>query len=235
MFKTNELIINGKSTADFPFLIAVEELDPPQRAERKDKIFETDFSTGYLKQTINAYQGIVKTYKIYLHETSIEEFDKFKTFIADEGWFTPYNDPTRKYYFVKSEMKIEPMDKVNGYQVTVEFSCQPFAMEDEEVKQLGSQLVNHTNAPMFPLIKITGATGEETFLTIGDQKMTFKEIQDVIYIECKPLYQDAYSSGGRKVNNEVKGDFFVIEPGTHKVTKGQGISSVEITCRWGWR
>ena len=42
MLHDNALIINGKSTADLPFLVAVEENDAVRYAKRKDKIFEKE-------------------------------------------------------------------------------------------------------------------------------------------------------------------------------------------------
>lgn len=234
LVRSNELIINGRSSDSLPFYCVVEELDAPKKSEKKDKVFETDYADGYAVQTIDAYSGYERVYNFYLHNVVSSQIRQFKTFIPDSGWFKPYDDDL-KYYFVKSALVFEPLDSVNGYVCVVTFFCQPFGMEDEVTNDLGDKLYNHTNAPMYPLIEIRGATGEETYLQIGDQKMTFKEIQDVIYIECKPRYQDAWSSGGRKVNNEIKGPFFEILPGENIVTHGQGITSIKITERWGWR
>lgn len=234
MLRINELIINGKSTADLPFYCAVLELDPPQKSEKKDKLFETDFASGYSKQSVRAYSGIEKQYKFYLYDMEETDIQEFKTFIADEGWFRAWGSQL-KYVFVKSTLEFSHLDDVGGYEVLVTFSCQPFGLQDESTKNLDNRIYNPTNAPMYPFIEIRGAIGTETYLQIGSQRMTFKEIQDVIYIECKPHYQDVYSSGGRKLNAETKGPFFEIQPGENEVLKGPGITSIKITERWGWR
>lgn len=235
MFKTNEIIINGRSSADLPFPCAVEELDPPQRAEKKDKVFESDFVSGYLKQSIEAYSGKVKKFKIYLYDIDPEGFNLFKEFIADYGTLVPYNEPHLTYHFVKSTIELQPMDLTGGYEATVEFYCQPFGMEEERTLPLDSSIENKTNAPMYPLIKLTGQTSQPTFLQIGKQRMEIKEIQGILFIECQHGKQNAYTTGGKLCNNHISGDFFMIPSGKHLITKGQGIAGGMITCRWGWR
>lgn len=256
------MIVNGRSTDDLPFFCVVETNDAPKKSEKKDDVFETDYADGYAVQKIDAYSGNERVYNFYLHEVTNKEIRQFKTFVPDEGWFTPSDDDL-KFYFVKSLLEFEPLDSVNGYVCVVTFFCQPFGMEEETGTIIGndamtvvgiewdksssstaehvyylqsaSQIINHTNAPMYPLVEIRGATGNETFLQIGEQRMTFKEIQDVIYIECKPRFQDVWSSGGRKINNEVSGPFFEIQPGENPILKGEGINFIKITERWGWR
>lgn len=262
LLETNKLIVNGRSTADLSFYCAVESLDPPQRAERKDRLYVTDTSNGYAKQTIDAYKAKEKRYQFYLYDINEMDIREFKVFISDSGWFIPY-DESLKYHFEKTTMSFEEKDEFGGYECEVIFYCQPFGMEDESSVIIGNdamtiigaewntesnptmervyflesatQIINHTNAPMYPLVEVRGAIGVPTFLQIGEQRMTFKEIQDVIYIESKPHYQDVYGSGGKKLNNIVRGDFFEIQPGTNKILKGEGISLIKITERWGWR
>ena len=235
MLKINYLIINGSSTQGLPFYVEVEELSAPNKSKKKNKFFETQHANGLIVQEIDAYEPIEKPYKLYLHGVDEKGLRQFKSFITDRGTFTPSNENDLTYYFEDVEMEIKPIDAVGGYEVEVNFICQPFGFEKEITEPLGNTIVNHTNAPMYPRIKITGLSANQTYLKIGNQTMYFKEIQDVIYLECKHGFQDAWSSGGRKVNHEVKGDFFEIQPGTHSVTIGPGISSVEITKRWGWR
>lgn len=235
MVRLNEMVVNGKSTDDLPFFCVVEVNDAPKKSIKKDKLYETDFSNGYSRQSVEAFKGYDKTYNFYLHNVEMTDIREFTTFISDTGWFTPSDDRDVKYIYEKSELEFDELDAVNGYVCNVTFTCQPFAMENEHTTDLGSRVFNHTNAPMYPFIEIRGKTGNPTYLQIGDQRMTFKEIQDVIFIECKHGYQDVYSSGGRKLNNETKGDFFEIQPGENTVMKGQGITSVKITERWGWR
>lgn len=228
------MIINGKSTYNLPFYCVVEELDPPQKAKRKDKLFETEHGTGYMKQTVDAYEPVERKYMFYLHNVQWGDIQMFKDFIADSGWFIPFNEKYR-YDYLKSELEFAKLDAVNGYEVDVTFYCQPFAYEDEVSKKLGTKLYNETNAPMQPKFEIRGTSGQPSYLKIGEQTMHFKSLPGVIYIECKHGHQDAWSSGGRKVNNLIKGDFFEVPPGVHEVEKGQGITEVTITERRAWR
>lgn len=235
MLYNNHLIINGKSTSGFPFFVAVEENAAPTKARKKDRVFSEEHTNGYLRRSIHAYEGVDKRYKFYLHDVDKKQLREFKAFIAPSGWFTPADEDDVKYYYEAVEVSFGVLDAVNGYECEVTFKCQPFALENNpETVQLGNLITNHTNAPMYPFIKITGRSSVETFLQIGSQRMTFKEIQDIIYIECRHGHQDVWASGMRKINGEVRGDFFEIMPGTHNVTKGSGIQSVEITLRWGW-
>ncbi|MGX7091178.1 hypothetical protein [Hutsoniella sourekii] len=235
MLKYNEFIINGKSTASLPFFVAVEINSSPQKSKKKDKFYEPTHLTGVAVQSVEAYEPITKEYIFYLLDVDASQIRQFKTFVTDSGWFTSYDDPDLRYHFVESVLGFDELDMTNGYKVKVKFICQPFGMEKEVTEPLGSSLNNHTNAPMYPKLKITGQIGQQTSLKIGQQTMYFKEIQDVIYIECKPGYQDAWSTGGRKVNREIRGPFFEVQPGDNAVVKGPGIKQVEITKRWGWR
>lgn len=235
MLKTNEFICNGKRLTDLPFYVVCEVLAPPTRSDKKNILTELPFVNGVVVQDVDAYSTVPKEYAFYLHDVTSADVRKFKAFFPDRGEFTPYDEPDLRFIYESVHLSFSVLDNVGGYEVTATFTCQPFAYEEEKTMTLGSTITNHTNAPMHPKLKITGKTGSETYLKIGEQVMRFKEIQDVIYIECKHRHQDAYSSGGRKVNNEVKGDFFEIPVGIHRVEKGQGISSVEITTRWCWR
>ncbi|WP_303764816.1 hypothetical protein [Abiotrophia defectiva] len=239
MLHDNALIINGKSTADLPFLVAVEENDAVRYAKRKDKVFEEERVTGYLKQSIEAYEGIKKSYKLWCKTDSKKELRKLKAMLSEEGWFTPSDEPDLRYYYISLDTEWEVLDEVMGYPVTLVFYCQPFGMETPQVQTItnGQKLTNYTNAPMFPLIKVTGKSTVETFVQIGEQKMYLKELQEgqQVFIECTPGKQDAYTNGKQLLNERVRGNFFIVHPGDHIVNFGEGITNLEITCRWGWR
>lgn len=234
MVELNALIINGESTADLPFFCGVTDNSPPARAIKKNKIYELEHVNGAVVQSINAYGLVEKTYNFYLHDVTVANVRRFKSFIGYSGWFTPSDDLGIRYKFINAVPTVEPLDMTDGYRVSVVFTCEPFAYENESVGVLGASIVNHTNAPMYPLIKLTGTTGANTFLQIGNQRMTFTSgINGVVFVECKHGFQDVYTSTS-SINNQIRGPFFEIEPGTHSVTKGTGITAVEITKRWGW-
>lgn len=235
MPKVNELIINGRSTSDLPFFCAVEENSAPTRASKKNRLHELDMVNGAVVQTINAWSTVSKKYQFYLHDATKSDVRNLKAFVGYSGWFTPADDPGIRYIYMDTAFSSEPLDEFNGYTITVTFTCEPFEYEPESETTLGGSLVNHTNAPMYPKITITAATTSSTYLQIGSERMTFLNgINGTITIECKHGIQDVKNNLGASINNQVRGPFFEILPGTHSVTKGTGITTVKILNRWGW-
>lgn len=231
----NALIINGRSTGDLPFFCGVEENSSPTRAEKKNKYHDLDMVNGVAVQTIEAWSPVPKTYQFYLHDATKSDVRKLKAFIGYNGWFTPFDDPDIRYVFVNAVFSSEPLDEFNGYTVTVTFTCEPFEYEPEKVSALGSSITNHTTAPMYPKIVIAGMVATSTFLQIGSQRMTFPNgIDTSVTIECKHGLQNVFDKTGNKINSKVRGPFFEIPPGIHSVTKGSGITNIQITERWGW-
>lgn len=234
MFKVNELIINGRSSEDLPFNLLISENSAPQRTERKDRLEEFPHVTGVHKQTVNAYSPISKEYKGYMWQVTPYDRRLLKAWLGFEGWFTPSDDPDLRYIYERVTVEFEPVDSQGGYEFKILFLCQPFAYEPEQSLLLGSTLTNHTNAPMFPRLLIKGKSKEKTYLQIGQQRMTINRLDEPYTIECQYGHQDAWASGGRKVNHLVRGDFFEIPPGTHRVYRSKEIKEVRMLARWGW-
>lgn len=235
MPERNALIVNGKSTADLPFFCGVRENSPPARAEKKDQLYDLDMVNGNVVQTIDAWKPVTKQYLFYLHDVTKSQFRAFKAFIGWTGWFSPSDDPGMRYVYQKAVLESSPVDEFDGYEVAVTFTCEPFEYEEERTEELGSSIENHTNAPMYPRLIITGDTTSSTFLQIGEERMTFTNgIRNFVTIECKHGLQDVKDSNGLSINSQVRGPFFEIVPGEHAVTKGTGITSVQMTKRWGW-
>ena len=85
MLVYNSLIINGKSTADFPFFVGVIENSPPTKASKKNKLFEHEHANGIQVREVDAYESITKRYKFYLHDVTKAQIRQFKTFIGYRG------------------------------------------------------------------------------------------------------------------------------------------------------
>lgn len=235
MITYNQLMINGKSTADFPFPIFVEELPGLSMAKKKDKLFETDYQNGYVKQSVSAWESLSLVFKFYLHNVSRSQLREFKKLFVNEGTLVRYDDSDMHYNYLSVNLESEPIAETFGYEVTATFVCEPFEYEQEKEIVVTNKIVNHTNAPMHPLIKVKGNTQAETTLTIGKTTMVFKEgIDTLVEIECKDGYQNVRDKSGRLINNKIKGDFFEILPGESVVTKGAGITEVKLLARWGW-
>lgn len=235
MIKLNSLILNGKSSASFPFKVFVEEVPGLALAKKKDKVYEHDFMNGATKQTINAWESIPLQFVFYLHDTTRADLRLFKSWFKNEGTLVRYDDPDFHINYLSVEVESSPLDETYGYEVTATFMCEPFEYEEEKEITLGAEINNHTSSPMYPLIKITGDTASETSLSIGSQTMYFKQgVQGTITVECKHGKQNVKDSTGRLMNNQTRGSFFEIPVGKSKVVKGQGITEVKMLTRWGW-
>lgn len=235
MIELNSLILNGKSSADFPFFVAVEEVPGVLMPTKKDKIYQHEHMNGSVKQSINAWESITLEFIFYLHDVTRSDLRKFKSWFKPQGTLTRYDDPDMHYEYIQVNVSSKALDDTSGYEVTAVFLCQPFEFEKETEVVLGTTIRNETSAPMYPKIMIKGDTGEETYLKIGRQSMYFKQgVRNGAVIECKQGYQNITDLNGREINNQVKGDFFEITPGAHTVVKGKGITEVKMVTRWGW-
>lgn len=236
-FAYNALTINGVSTATLDFDCLVETNSPITMGKKKDILHEGEMVNGVLLQSIEAYEPVEKPYIFYLSNVTKDQARKFKALFDPTGWFTPYDDPNIRHYYYSFTMESEPLDDVDGYRVTVTFLCDPFEYEPEKVVTLGTSIVNHTNAPMFPKLEVLGSVATQQTLTIGAQTMIFKNgIPIRVWVENKLGAQNVTNNSGANINSQVKGPFFVIPPKkTVAVSKTSGITSVKMTTRWGWR
>lgn len=236
----NHLIINGRSSADLPFLIAVEKNSAPVKARKKNIYNELDSVSGLVVQTIDAWEPVERNYTFYLYDVTLSDVRLFKQFVGQSGQITPYNDQEMHYNYYSSEIDFETMDEDDAfhqnYQGTISFICEPFEYEEEQTVTVGSTIVNHTSGPMFPRLTVYGNTNARQTLTIGDQTMIFKRgVNPSITVECKFGEQNAYNQYGNLINSDIIGDFFVIPPdSTVKVTKTAGITKIDMLARWGW-
>lgn len=236
MIKLNSITLNGKSSADFPFFVAVEQIPGIVRSNKKDKIFKQDYVNGAVKQTIEAYDLIELEFVFYLFNVTRQQVREFKKWFVDSGQIRLSTDPTYHYNYLGVGLETAVMDETGGYQVKATFTCEPFEYEAERTITLGSTLINHTSVPMYPLITVEGNTTSETFLTIGSQTMYFKQgIDTRVTIECKHGLQNVRDKSNRLINNQVRGPFFEIAVGNSSVKRGTGITRVTMLTRWGWR
>lgn len=234
MVRYNALTINGWSTADLPFYVAVIEMPGLTMARKKDKHYNQSFSNSVTTQSVDAWETVEQMFVFYLHDADRYNLREFKALFKNQGEFMRYDDDLMTKY-VSLELTSSPMDEYNGYQVDVTFVCEPFEYEPEYEIQLGDSLLNRTSAPMYPRITCDINSTEQTYLTIGPQTMYFNlESVETVVIECKHGYQDVTNTYGAKLNSEVRGGFFEIKPGQHGVEMGPGITNVKMLTRWGW-
>lgn len=236
----NHLIINGRSSADLPFLVAVETNAAPVKAKKKNIHNELEHVNGLVVQTIDAWEAIEKKYTFYLYDVSMRDMRLFKKFLGNTGEFTPYNDPDIHFNFYAVEFVSETQDLLDGYhdnyKIEVTFLCEPFEYEKERWVTNLQSLSNFTNAPMWPRLKLYGNTSGRQSLTIGNQTISLTEgIKEFVEIECKHGHQTITDNFGYEINRQMVGPFFTIPIERDiRVIKTSGITRVDMLQRWGW-
>ena len=238
MTRINELIVNGKSTADFSFDVYVTSNAGYNYAKKKNTLFETTYGTGAIKNEINAYPPIEKSYTLYCPNATLQDMREITTWASDNGKLIASDESDVFYEILDVGITDAPLHEVRCYQVDIIFTTMPFGYElYEQVSSLtgGSVVVNHTNAPMYPRIDVFGTSASEVSIQIGSQVVKLRELNQKATIESKPLHQTVLDNTGREKNSIMNGDFFEIKKGsTNIVTLSSGITKIEMTTRWAW-
>lgn len=239
MTRINELIINGRSSADFPFTVYVTANAGFNYARKKNVLTETTYGTGAMKNTIDAYPPIQKPYSIYCPSATLQDMREITTWIADEGKLVASDESDVFYEILDVEVSDAPLEATGGYMLDLVFTTMPFGYEHiHSLRSFsgGESLYNHTNAPMYPRIDIFGASGSEVQINIGGQIIKLRELNQKVTIESKPLEQNVYDNNGKIANGIMSGDFIEIKEGsTNLVTLSNGINRIEMLERWAWR
>ena len=239
MTRINELIINGRSSADFPFTVYVTNNAGYNYVKKKNVLFETTHGTGATKNEINAYPPIQKPYSIYCPSATLQDMREITTWIADEGKLVASDESDVFYEILDVEVSDAPLEATGGYMLDLVFTTMPFGYEHlNSLRSFsgGESLYNHTNAPMYPRIDVFGTSGSEVQINIGGQIFKLRELNKKVTIESKPLEQNVYDKDGKIANGIMSGDFIEIKEGsTNLVTLSNGINRVEMLERWAWR
>lgn len=234
----DELIVNGRSSVDFDFPIFVEQNDGFRFPKKKNKLIETEYSTGAIKDTVNAWPPIPKEYLLHCPTATLKDMRKIKLWAEDNGRLIAADEPDVFYEILDVEIPHSPIADTHGYQINIIFTVQPFGFElNPQVRtyQNGSTIVNHTNAPMYPRIDVYGNHNEQTSIQIGQQTIYLRRLQTKNTIECKYLEQNIFDQYGVPINSTMRGDFFEIHKNSsHVITLGTGIERIELLERWGW-
>lgn len=234
----NALKVNDKSTANFPFPVFVEKNDGFQFPKKKNKLIETEYSTGAIKEAINAWPPIEKNYDLYCPTASLKDMRQIKLWAKDSGKLIAADEPDVFYEILDVSIGGSRIDDISGYRIAVTFVTNPFGYELEQKTKTytnGQKIINHTNAPMYPRIVINGNSNVQTSIKIGNQTVYLKELINKITIESKPLEQNVYDQYNSPINSIMRGDFFEIpEDSTQIIALGAGITSIQVVERWGW-
>ena len=241
MTRINELIINGRSSADFPFTVYVTNNAGYNYARKKNVLTETTYGTGAMKNTIDAYPPIQKPYSIYCPSATLQDMREITTWIADEGKLVASDESDVFYEILDVEVSDAPLEATGGYMLDLVFTTMPFGYEVYQglaSYRNGNALINHTNAPMYPRIDaiLHHAITSEEKMRIGNQEVRLNNVSSRIIIECKPFEQNVTDVTGSLFNSIMAGDFFEIPPNsTNIVQLPPQIDRIEVLERWAWR
>ena len=236
MIKQNELFFNRKSTADFPFFVAVETNDGIRKAERKDILHVAQTSSAVMVQKMDGYEMIEKSYTLYIHGAKLTQMSELLAWLDGDGTLTPYDNPERYYNVLKVKAFAAQMDEVGGYQVEVTFICEPFSYKQgDQLKILrhGQTIENNGHTYMCPRIDVYGSSGSEVSITIGDQVVYLKNLDEKVTIECREGYQNVFDKNGFMINSIMKGPFFKIPKGSNGISLSNEISHIAVLYREG--
>ena len=256
MITLNELIVNGKSTADFSFDVYVTRNAGYNYAKKKNVLFESTYGTGASKNEINAYPPIEKVYTIHCPFATLQDMREITAWASDSGTLIPSDEPDVYYEILDVHITDARIHEVTGYLIDVIFTTMPFGYEinqrtgvywdkspDPLLTRMGTDLVfvgdgklfNHTNAPMYPRIDVYGTSANEVQIQIGRQEVKLRYIDEKITIESKPFEQGVYDKNGRELNSVMSGDFIEIPKNTtNSVITSSGIDRIEVLSRWAW-
>ena len=214
MTRINELIVNGKSTADFPFEVYVMNNAGFNYAKKKNTLTETLYGSGAIKNEVNAYPPIQKQYTIYCPNATLQDMRVVTAWVADSGRLIASDESDVFYEILDVEITDAPLHEVRGYEVEAIFTTMPFGYEHNQQKKTfanGDVLDNNTNAPMYPRVEVYGTSGSEESVEIGAQIIKIRELNQKVTIESKPLEQTVLGNDGQELNSVMSGDFFEIE------------------------
>jgi len=232
----NELIFKGKSTADFPFEVFVIENDGINKSKRKDKIFTSDDMSGGTVRSSKFYELVEKSYKLFIHNVKLNQVNELLAWLEGRGKLIASDNPGRYYEVLTVSAIRAKLGDVDEYEIDVVFTCNPFSYSlDTEIKSYtGNGVINNeSHTFMYPKITVYGNLKTATTLTIGEQVVHLKELSEKLVIECKQTEQNVYDKNGDLLNSVMLGAFFEIKPGVSGIALGEGITKLEIECRWG--
>ena len=209
--------------------IMVKKLPPYERPEARIQKKVVPGRNGFLTEDDGTFSEILKPCECVLDEGNVHELGAWLTGTSD---LILSNDPDVKYRATIinkiSLIKIIP----TLHEFIVQFDCQPYPQEvaQDVITITGaSTLINPRTAPSKPIIKVNG-TGS-IVLTIGTWNIYLYNVSGYVVIDS--VLMDAYKDTVLK-NNDMTGDFPILQPGENPISWTGTVTSVEITPNWSW-
>lgn len=151
-----------------------------------------------------------------------------------EGWQVLQDDYEPDYYrlaYYEGPFDVENRKtRVGVFTITFKCRAERFLISGniEVDVPSGNNIFNPTAFKAKPLIHIEGS-GNGT-VTVNGTTMTFTNIADYLNVDCEK--EDVYRLPAENRNNNMSGNFPVLDSGYNLVTFTGGITAVKITPRW---
>lgn len=239
MIKHNALIIDGVSTASFPFKVIVHEAPTMSLSESKTTLLEHQGISGAIVQ-INPHRSLMKkSYTLYLVKPTEEQLYGFmKLFAHEKFWLEEEQIKSTWLWCYKVDMTELIKDAKGVYTTKVTFICHPtkfFKKMDMQLIRANGVLNLKGSALAFPKITVTGNSSRETYFTIGKDVIKFEKLTEPLVMINDPEQPSFQSVSGKTVN--WSGDFITLNPLKGKtigVVFGPGVTSLKFETVWGW-
>lgn len=208
------------------------------RAKRKMRSIPIPGSNREIVEMEDAWESYDQPFSLFVGdgtENSIQDIlNEVARVLYKDGWQILQDDYEPDYYryaYYEGPFDIENRRTRVG-KFDIEFKCRaerflvsgniPVGIES------GDAIFNPTGYKAKPLIHIEGS-GSGT-LTVNGTTMAFTGITDYLNIDCDE--QNVYRLPIENRNNNMTGEFPVLDPGDNIVSFTGGISTVTITPKW---
>lgn len=234
-------VFAGKdSHQDFGIIISKRpNLPAPKRRVSYIEVPGRDSSLRYDEGT---YEDITLAVECTVKGESImERLDAIKAwlFSAGESDLIFSFQPDRKY----RAQAVNAIDFKQGFKIisqfVILFNCSPFkyAVNNTPVTittGLGTTLLNQGTVASRPVIKVY-CTGNGSF-KINNREVTLEDVSADSVILDSGLEEAYYFESGIMVNanNQLSGEFPVLDTGNNTITFSGGVTKLEITPNWRW-
>lgn len=232
MFKFDFL---GRNSFD-DFGIYVEEKPPIPLPQKNVNSIEVPGRNGSLTEDDGTYKDIIIAVKCFFidNDDLPSKIDSVKTWLAGgEGDLVFSNQSGKKYI----GRVIDQIDIAQEYEILgefqINFKCKPFkyAVNNPVITLANtpSTIFNPGTFKSEPVIKIYG-TGSIT-LTINGVDLVLSNVID--YVTIDSILMDCYKDTALE-NNNMLGDFPVLNPGINTISWTGTVIKIEITPNWRW-
>jgi len=162
------------------------------------------------------------------------DFERLNEWLSGSGLLVLGREPNRAYQAQIIEEVSFDKTSNDFADATIRFTAEPFKryfpLELPDVLTDAGTVINSGDVPAKPLIVIEGSG--EIALTVGDNTLTVKDVEDDVTIDCDACL--VYDIDGNMMD-KTSGDFPVLEVGANSVSWTGTVTSVTVTKNTRWR